>query len=312
MHYDYYTRLIELIKKYIKLLDEEYSVISELLGYNMGTISYWEEIQKWYVERLEQIKKLRERNYDVIKTVEHIDSLLGVACSVPSQIGKKESSHSALNSLQLSDDEDVSAVADAIAALQSQLIGGGEAMVNVDGTILNPSDSFPQCDSGDGLKPIDMAVAAGDSMPSIQVPPGKLAGGYGMCRICGKIFSQITNYCPECGTKVVIEKPVVALDKVQFSAIAPKTFVKGNYSVIEIFMYEEASQNVVQEAIANADDPVKETKSGMMTAEREAKITVTLSSPDFVIEDNTESQIWQGDYLSFRFAIEVPEQYKKY
>lgn len=83
MHYEYYARLIELVPKYIKLLDEEYSAISELLGYNMGAISYWEEIQKWYVERLEQIKKLRERNYDVIKTVEHIDSLLGVACSVP-------------------------------------------------------------------------------------------------------------------------------------------------------------------------------------------------------------------------------------
>lgn len=46
MHCDYYTRLIESIKKHIKLLDEEYSVISELLGYNMRAISYQEEIQR--------------------------------------------------------------------------------------------------------------------------------------------------------------------------------------------------------------------------------------------------------------------------
>lgn len=46
-------------------------------------------------------------------------------------------------------------------------------------------------------------------MPSIQVSPEKLAGGYGMCRVCGKVFNQATNYCPKCGTKVVIEKPVV-------------------------------------------------------------------------------------------------------
>ena len=192
----------------------------------------------------------------------------------------------------------------------------------------------------------DKAVVAGEGMPSIQVPPGKLAGGYGMCRGCGKVFGQTTNYCPECGTKVVIppgkpaggygmcrgcgkvfsqttnycprcgtkvviERSVVTLDKVQFSALAPKTFVKGDYSVIEIFMYEKAFRNVVQEAIANADDPVKETKSGILTAESDAKITVTIFSPDFAIEDNIESQTWQGDYLSFRFAVEVPEQYKK-
>lgn len=76
-------------------------------------------------------------------------------------------------------------------------------------------------------------------------------------------------------------------------------------------MYEEAFQNVVQEAIANADDHVKETKSGILTAQREAKITVMLSSPDIYIEDNIESQIWQGDYLSFSFAVEVPEQYNR-
>ena len=132
-----------------------------------------------------------------------------------------------------------------------------------------------------------------------------------MCRICGNVFNQVTNYCPECGTKVIIEKPAVTLDKVRFSAVAPKTFVKGDYSVIEILMYEETFRHVVQEAIDNVDDPVKETKSGFLTAEREAKITVMISSPDFEIEDNTESQIWKGGYLSFSFAVEVPEQYKK-
>ena len=191
-------------------------------------------------------------------------------------------------------------------------------MVNADGTIINPST---QSGSGDGFKPVDMACVAGedtsewdddwDDGNSILVPDGMLAGGHGMCRICGKVFNQVTNYCPECGTKVIIEKPAVTLDKVQFSAVAPKTFVKGDYSVIEILMYEEAFRHVVQEAIDNADDPVKETKSGFLTAEREAKITVMISSPDFEIEDNTESQIWKGGYLSFCFAVEVPEQYKK-
>jgi|GEM_PF-7131761 len=207
--------------------------------------------------------------------------------------------------------------ADAIAALRAQLAGGGELMVNTDGTILNPSDPSAHCGSSDGFMPVDKACVAGDGTTnwyngnSLRVPDGKLAGGYGMCRICGTVFNQTTNYCPECGTKVVIEKPPVTLDKVQFSAVAPKTFVKGDYSVIEIMMYEEAFRHVVREAIKNADDPVKETRSGILAAERKAKITIILSSPDFEIADNVESQIWEGGYLNFSFAVEVPEQYMK-
>jgi len=76
-------------------------------------------------------------------------------------------------------------------------------------------------------------------------------------------------------------------------------------------MYEEAFRHIVQEAIANADDPVKETKSGILATERDARITIMISSPDIEIEDNSESQIWQGGYLNFSFAVEVPEQYTK-
>lgn len=214
--------------------------------------------------------------------------------------------------ITVSPDGDISfpSTANAIATLRDQLTGGSY-MVNVDGTVLNPLESEVL---SDGFKPVDKACVAGGNIPEwegIQVPEGKLAGGFGMCRICGTVFNQMTNYCPECGTKNVIEKPVVSLDKVQFSAIAPKTFVKGDYSVIEIIMYEEAFRHVVQEAIINADDPVKETKSGIMAAERDARITVMLSSPDIDIEDNTEIQTWKGGYLNFSFAVETPEQYKK-
>lgn len=386
-----FGQLKQIIRDYIRLLENEYSVISEILSINMDSLSDWERMRMWYIQRLEQIRELVDRNRYFLESVEHIELALSCTSSGPDsiysgehfsdveqRIQEKENFVSMLDALKVIDDEDVSAIADAksaasdiatiisgasidtanltyqekssqrrkqladalkkgepitispdgqisdistadaIAALRAQLAGGGETMVNADGTIINPST---QSSSGDGFKPVDMACVAGedtsewddewDGGNSIRVPDGKLAGGHGMCRICGNVFNQVTNYCPECGTKVIIEKPAVTLDKVQFSAVAPKTFVKGDYSVIEILMYEEAFRHVVQEAIDNADDPVKETKSGFLTAEREAKITVMISSPDFEIEDNTESQIWKGGYLSFSFAVEVPEQYKK-
>lgn len=382
-----FGQLKQIIRDYIRLLENEYSVISEILSINMDSLSDWERMRMWYIQRLEQIRELVDRNRYFLESVEHIESALFCTSSGPDsiysgehfsdveqRIQEKENFVSMLDALEVIDDEDVSAIADAksatsdiatiisevsidtanltyqekssqrrkqladalkkgepvtisldgqisdistadaIAALRAQLAGGGETMVNADGTIINPST---QSSSGDGFKPVDMACVAGegdddwDDGNRIRVPDGKLADGHGMCRICGNVFNQVTNYCPECGTKVIIEKPAVTLDKVQFSAVAPKTFIKGDYSVIEILMYEEAFRHVVQEAIDNADDPVKETKSGFLTAEREAKITVMISSPDFEIEDNTESQIWKGGYLSFSFAVEVPEQYKK-
>lgn len=381
-----FEKLKELIRNYIQLLEKEYFAISEILSFNMDSFSDWEQMRMWYIQRLEQIRELVDRNRYFLESVEHIESALSCTSSGPDsiysgehfsdveqRIPEKENFVSMLDALEVIDDEDVSAIADAksaafdiatiiseasvespltdqeksalrrkqladalkkgepvtispdgqisdistadaIAALRAQLADGGETMVTADGTIINPST---QSGSGDGFKLIDMACVAGedtsewDDGNSIRVPDGKLAGGHGMCRTCGNVFNQVTNYCPECGTKVIIEKPAVTLDKVQFSAVAPKTFVKGDYSVIEILMYEETFRHVVQEAIDNVDAPVKETKSGFLTAEREAKITVMISSPDFEIEDNTESQIWKGGYLNFSFAVEVPEQYKK-
>ena len=377
MEMGYFEKLKKLVRNYIRLLDVERATISELLEYIdllPGPKMMLEILKKTYINKLEQISQVQEKNHEFISSLEDVAQCYSCREQL---IQEKEYFIDVLDSIDIVDDDDASAhadakstasgiatsiseafiespltdqeksalrrkqladalkkgesvtispdgqisdisTADAIAALRAQLAGGGETMVNADGTIINPS---AQSGSGDGFKPVDMACVAGEDtsewdddwydVNSIRVPDGKLAGGHGMCRICGTVFNQVTNYCPECGTKVIIEKPAVTLDKVQFSAVAPKTFVKGDYSVIEILMYEEAFRHVVQEAIDNADDPVKETKSGFLTAEREAKITVMISSPDFEIEDNTEGQIWKGGYLSFSFAVEVPEQYKK-
>ena len=375
-----FGQIKKFIRDYIRLLEDEYSAISEILSFNMDSFSEWERMRMWFIQRLEQIRESIDRNRSFLEAAEHIESVLSCASSGPDSMygGEnfskaeqriQENLVSVLDTLEVIDDDDASTIADvkpaasdtsmtiseasidtpnlsnqeksalrrkqladalrkgepvtvsldgqiadtstadAIAALRKQLDDGDALMVNADGTIM-PSSDLTQVNVGVVVP--KGVFGGGDPFPnSIKVPEGKLAGGYGMCRICGKIFDQATNYCPECGTKVVVEKPVVTLDKVQFSALAPKTFVKGDYSVIEILMYEEAFRHVVQEAIDNADDPVKETKSGFLTAEREAKITVMISSPDFEIEDNTESQIWKGGYLSFCFAVEVPEQYKK-
>lgn len=187
------------------------------------------------------------------------------------------------------------------------------ALLNKDDEIDVGSDGTVPSEARYSFKPVGKACVAGEesSQSTDIVPTGSSAGRYRKCRICGTAIYQDLIYCPTCGAMVTIEEQTVAIDKVQFSAIAPKTFIQGDYSLIEIIMYEDAFRHVVDEAIANADSPVKETKSGIVTAAREATITINLSSPDMEIEDSTESLIWHGEYLNFQFAIAVPEQFNK-
>lgn len=105
--------------------------------------------------------------------------------------------------------------------------------------------------------------------------------------------------------------PQADIRKAQFSAVVPKTFLRGEYTMVEIVMYEEKFRHVVDELIAQAEGPVSETKSGVMKVAEESRVRITLTSPDVQIDDDTDEQVWFGDYLNFTFAVELPEDYKK-
>ena len=131
------------------------------------------------------------------------------------------------------------------------------------------------------------------------------------CSVCGGPVYAGAKDCPHCGNAVSTEKPAVALQKVQFSAIAPKTLSRGEYSIINIIMYEESSRHIVDELINAMDEPPQEIRSGVQKVNEGAAIRIILNSPDIAIEDNIETGVWQGDYLDFSFALQIPENYNK-
>ena len=72
--------------------------------------------------------------------------------------------------------------AEAIEALRKQLAGGGETMVNQDGTVLNPVDpmSASSLANGNGFKPVEKAVVAAEdncTAEAIEALRKQLAGG---------------------------------------------------------------------------------------------------------------------------------------
>lgn len=133
---------------------------------------------------------------------------------------------------------------------------------------------------------VNIVASEGDNSDNdfegIVVPSGKLAGGVpSLCRVCDNIVFSGAYYCPYCGSPVSIEKPSVKLQKVKFSAIAPKILSRGEYSIINIIMYDESSRHIVDELINSMDEPTQETRSGVQKISEGTSIKVILDSPDF-------------------------------
>lgn len=122
---------------------------------------------------------------------------------------------------------------------------------------------------------------------------------------------QVGPAAPEWSPPSAAAPTQVDLKQVQFSAVAPKSLVKGDYSMIDVVMYEESFRSAVDKLIADADGPVQEAKSGFVRVADNAVVRICLMSPDLELEDNEEERVWQGGYLDFSFAVMLPEQYKK-
>ncbi|MBR4459630.1 MAG: toll/interleukin-1 receptor domain-containing protein [Clostridia bacterium] len=100
-------------------------------------------------------------------------------------------------------------------------------------------------------------------------------------------------------------------DSVQFSAIAPKTIRRGEYALLDIVMYEPSWRHIVDEMINGAEEPVQEKGSGIRTVGRHAQVRAVLSAPELGCEDQEETLTWEGGYLQFSFACEVPDHFAK-
>ena len=128
MNIEHLNRVIGLVKNYIRLLDEEYSIISDIseLIYLMKQCPNVERIRKSYIEKQEQIGKLREKSHRFIIAIENWISLFSCASAesdysigidilekAQQRIREKESFISALDSFELIDDDVVSVIEDA-------------------------------------------------------------------------------------------------------------------------------------------------------------------------------------------------------
>lgn len=124
-----------------------------------------------------------------------------------------------------------------------------------------------------------------------------------------KLHRLFDLFKPNRKTKGKSKKNFLSADDVQFSVLAPKRFKKGEYTIIDIFMYDNEHKDIV--LVSNVDNLFGVTTSGFHHVEQGTSISIQLYSPDIEIEDNVETLTWNGKYLRFQFGVYLPEGYPK-
>ena len=99
--------------------------------------------------------------------------------------------------------------------------------------------------------------------------------------------------------------------EVGFSAYVPREVEKGDYSTINIFMYQDKVKKEIDRIIKENNEDVKEILGGKHTIRKNQKVTIYLASDDIYIEDNCNAQVWTKGYLNFSYNIMVPIEYEK-
>jgi hypothetical protein len=102
----------------------------------------------------------------------------------------------------------------------------------------------------------------------------------------------------------------VRTDRIRFSALTNRTAEKGNWLLIDLYAYEDAFRHLVDEAIAQAEEPMQEKQSGYRQVQEGQRISVNLRSPDIGF-DELQEMPWAGGFLDFSFAAEIPQDYAK-
>lgn len=100
---------------------------------------------------------------------------------------------------------------------------------------------------------------------------------------------------------------------VEFSALFPKRFIKGEYSILEMYIYERDQREILDEALRAANAALKESRGSTLRIGEESVVSIRLECADasVQIEGNEECQIWHGKYLKFDFAIFLEESCPK-
>ena len=147
-------------------------------------------------------------------------------------------------------------------------------------------------------------LGIGGLFAAVAGPIGAAVGG----SIIGKILDADYSGCDGSSDSSKIN----SVKDVQFAVVVPKSFVKGNLSMVDILVYEKEFENVIEEVRGEYQTrTVKHTYSNKKIADETiVKVQLHSSSSQVKIDDSELVEKWDGKYLRFSFVVKVPEKFK--
>lgn len=172
-----------------------------------------------------------------------------------------------------------------------------------------PSESYFPCSSdGSQKSSSDKPVCchpAPQSSPAASSQSSK--GLFG--KIKDFIFGKSENHAP---VTPIERKPIA--EKVNSSVFAPSETKRGDYMMVQVFLYKDTEERAVACKAAEVDSDARRQNYTPLSVKLKdgdrVKAKLTMSGKGIEVDEPIQEMIWQGHYTDCQFGVYVPEDYK--
>lgn len=173
----------------------------------------------------------------------------------------------------------------------------------------NTSESYFPCGSnGSSRTSSDRPVGCAPAPQSSPVPSSQSSKGL-FGKIKDLIFGKSENHTPA----TPIERKPIA-EKVNSSVFAPSETKRGDFMMIQVFLYKDVEERKVACKAAEVDPDARRQNYTPLSVKLKdgdrVKTKLTMSGKGIEVDEPIQEMIWQGHYTDCQFGVYVPEDYK--
>lgn len=171
------------------------------------------------------------------------------------------------------------------------------------------SESYFPCGSNISSRTSsDSPVRCAPAPQSSPVPSSQSSKGL-FGKIKDLIFGISENPTP---TTPIERKPIA--EKVNSSIFAPSEAKRGDYMMVQVFLYKDDEERAVACKAADVDSDARRQNYTPLSVKLKdgdrVKAKLTMSGKGIEVDEPIEEMIWQGHYTDCQFGVFVPEDYK--
>lgn len=171
------------------------------------------------------------------------------------------------------------------------------------------SESYFPCGSNISSRTSsDSPVRCAPAPQSSPVPSSQSSKGL-FGKIKDLIFGKSENPTP---TTPIERKPIA--EKVNSSIFAPSEAKRGDYMMVQVFLYKDDEERAVACKAADVDSDARRQNYTPLSVKLKdgdrVKAKLTMSGKGIEVDEPIEEMIWQGHYTDCQFGVFVPEDYK--